>query len=144
MAVAAAVKAAFPFKDLLADALSAEFALSDELAVLSLLAVRLAVAPEDLESPVCNEALADAECVVANDLVASFVAEDEFDADAVLLALASCELSWVELKLFVEELLFELSFVYDLLLVVEWLREVSRLEELLSLFVTSELLATVN
>jgi hypothetical protein len=53
-------------------------------------------------------------------------------------------LSLLEVKLFEEPLLLELSFVNDVLSLAEWFREALMLEESLLLFVTFELLSTVN
>ena len=66
------------------------------------------------------------------------------DAVKFLLALACCMWSLVWLKVVDELLLLELSSVNDLLSVVEWFSEASRLEEKLLLFVTFELLSTVS
>ena len=82
--------------------------------------------------------------VVPLDLLEFEDSEAASDAVKFLLALASCALLLVWLKLFDELLLLVLSSVNEALSVVEWFSEASMLEEELLVLVTSELLSTVS
>jgi hypothetical protein len=82
--------------------------------------------------------------VVALDLLEFAAAEADSVADKLLLALASCIWLLVLSKLLAELLLLMLVSLNDLLSVVEWFSEESRLEEKLLVLVTSEVLLTVS
>jgi hypothetical protein len=139
-----ALIAAFAFNDLLAEASFEELELVDAFWLFPLLAARLAAEDAFFELLVCN-ALFDAEASdVELDLLALLADEADSVADAFLLALDCCMLSLLEVKLFEELLLLELSFVNDVLSLAEWFREALMLEESLLFLVTFELLLTVN
>lgn len=110
--------------------------------------VLLAVAPNDASSDLLEVFVSDPFAakafVVALALLELEDSEAASDAVKSLLALACCIWSLVWLNVVVELLVLELSLVYDLLSVVEWFSEVSRLEEKLLVFVTFELLSTVS
>jgi hypothetical protein len=106
-----------------------ELELFDAFWLFPLFAARLAAEDAFFESLVCN-ALFDAETSdIELDLLALLAAEADSVADAFLLALDCCMLSLLEVKLFEELLLLELSFVDDVLSLAEWFREALMLED---------------
>jgi hypothetical protein len=127
---------------------AAVFAVEPKLAVLLPVFALFAAAANDalaaLLLAVVNAAFEEKEFVVELELLLLLASDADAVSDALLPEATCCALFLLVAKLSAEPLVLELSSVNDLLSVVLWFREASRVDEEVFDLVTFELLLTVS